>query len=222
MQMTVRKEFALLFGVLFLPGIVSQFAGVDGTQFESAFYNVQLLAVSVPQILLVVYLAELRKPGSTHALGWREPTVQDGVYAVVCLVALLLASVGASLLAGLVAPIDTAVGPVVEWRFERYELLPLVVISMLAVGYREEVFFRAYLFDRGAEIGASPGKILIGSSLLFSLGHAYQGVAGVIVTLILGFVLGALYMRFRNLHALAIGHGLYNTAMLLLSGVVAT
>jgi len=218
--MTVRKEFALLFGVLFLPGIVSQFAGVDGTQFDSAYYNVQLLVLSIPQILLVVYVSELRKPGSLQALGWRQPKPQDAAYALVCLVALILASVGASLLSALFAPLDAAVAEIVEWRFERYELIPLVLLSMLAVGYREEIFYRAYLFDRGAEIGTSPQTVLIGSSLLFSLGHAYQGVTGVIVTLVLGVVLGALYLRFRNLHAVALGHGLYNMAMLLLSGTV--
>ncbi|MFP4378646.1 MAG: CPBP family intramembrane glutamic endopeptidase [Spirochaetales bacterium] len=220
--MTVRKEFALLFSVLFLPGIVSQFGGVDGSLFESLYYNLQLLVVSIPQILLVISVSELRKPGSAESLGWRAPMPRDAIYAVICLVVLFFTSIGASLLASLVSPLDGMASEAYAWQFSSYELTPVVLISMLAVGYREELFFRAYLFDRGAEIDASPTTILIGSSLLFSLGHAYQGVAGVIVTLVLGFVLGALYMRFRNVHAVAIGHGLYNLSMLLLSGTVET
>jgi membrane protease YdiL (CAAX protease family) len=218
--MTVGKEFAILFGVLFLPGLISQFGGVEGAQFESVYLNIQLLAVSVPQIALVIAFSDLRKPGSRVALGARPPEWKDLIYAAISYLVLLLTGIGASVLATLVAPLDEFLPRGVQWQFTRYEILPLVILSTFAAAYREEIFYRAYLFDRGAEIEASPRTILVGSALLFSIGHAYQGVSGLVITFLLGFVLGALYMRFKRLHAVGIAHGLYNVTMLLLTGFI--
>jgi hypothetical protein len=64
--MSVRKEFALLFAVLFLPGIVTQWGPVDAEAFSRLSYHLLVMVVSVPQILLVLYVSDLRVPGP----GW--------------------------------------------------------------------------------------------------------------------------------------------------------
>ncbi|TVQ25748.1 MAG: CPBP family intramembrane metalloprotease [Spirochaetaceae bacterium] len=216
--MSPGKEFLLLFSVLFLPGLVSQTVGVDARAFDSAIYHLQILAVSLPQIALVIALAQLRRPGSAAALGWRKLRSTDVGSAALDYVAIVSCVAVIGGVASLIGATD-AFGTPVAWSFSRYELIPLLIVSTLAIGYREEVFYRAYLFDRAAELGLEPTATIVGGALLFAIGHLYQGVAGFVVALVVGVVLGLLYIRQRSLHAIAIAHGAYNlTVLLLISG----
>jgi membrane protease YdiL (CAAX protease family) len=218
---SIGKEFALLFSVLFLPGLLGQFGTVPSSQFESIVYNLQILVVAIPQIWLMLWLPELNRPGSRAQMGLRRPAPGDLIPAIITSVALI----GTSMLAGLILSAFTSLGSAEAplWEFTRPELLPLILVTMVAVGYREEVFYRAYLFRRAEELDVRPELTVIASSLLFGIGHLYQGVQGLVVTTLLGVVLAAVYLRTRNVHAVAIGHGLYNAAVLFIesTGVAA-
>ena len=49
-------------------------------------------------------------------------------------------------------------------------------------------------------------------SVLFGVGHLYQGVSGILVNTAAGLVYGAVYLRAgRNLWAAIIAHGVYDT-----------
>jgi membrane protease YdiL (CAAX protease family) len=99
-----------------------------------------------------------------------------------------------------------------DWR-----LVPLALVFGLVIGYREELFFRGYLLTRLAEIGVPAAPAVAGSTLLFAMGHLYQGPAGFVTAAALGAYFGTLFTRRRNLHRLALAHGLYNTAVLVAS-----
>lgn len=213
--MSVGKEFALLFAVLFLPGLIAQGGDVDPQSFESIRYHLQLLAVAIPQILLVVTFSNLRRPGSSTRFGWRRPDSGDLVPAVLALMGVLVVVWMISLLAGLIAAGNGPIEPVVDWSFERWELVPLVLISTLAIGYREEIFYRAYLTDRAEEADVDPRLALGGGALLFAAGHFYQGIMGFVIALAIGLLLGGVYYRTRSLHGIAVAHGLYNFLVLL-------
>lgn len=215
--MSIRKEFAILFSVLFLPGLLGQFGTNPANQFESILYNLQILAVAVPQVWLVAWFAELHTPGVQQRMGFRPLRPSDGPGALLVAVSLFLVSAGVSALLGLAAGVESQ--SAAGWSFSRPEILPLVVLSSVAVGYREEIFYRSYLFTRATELRVPPAATIVGSSLLFAVGHLYQGIAGFVVTALLGAVLGLFYHRSQSLHAVAIGHGLYNAAVLVLSGV---
>jgi len=216
--MNMGKEFALLFAVLFLPGMIAQGGSVDPQAFDSLFYHVQLLATAVPQILLVVAFSELRRKGSAGRFGWTAPSKADvlptltallGVWAVVGVVSLVI---------GAVAGVDGGVEPTVDWSFERTELIPVALVSTLAIGYREELFYRAYIADRAPEAGLDRRLALAAGAVLFAAGHLYQGVAGFVVALAIGLVLAEIYLRTRSLHGIAVAHGLYNFMVLIASG----
>ena len=215
--MSMGKEFALLFAVLFLPGMIAQGGSVDPQAFDSLAYHIQLLATSIPQILLVVAFSELRRKGSARRFGWVTPGRSDilpggvallGVWAVVAVVSLAIGVIGGA---------DGGIEPTVDWSFERTELIPLALVSTLAIGYREEVFYRAYIADRAPEAGVDQRIALAAGALLFAAGHLYQGVAGFVVALAIGLVLAEVYLRTRSLHGIAIAHGLYNFMVLLAS-----
>jgi membrane protease YdiL (CAAX protease family) len=56
--------------------------------------------------------------------------------------------------------------------------------------------------------------IIGGSSLLFSVGHLYQGWAGFITAFVIGATLGVVFAWRRSLHGIAVAHGLYNAMVL--------
>ena len=66
----------------------------------------------------------------------------------------------------------------------------------------------------------SHGALWIGvvfSSLLWTLVHSYQGIAGVILVTLHGFVFGLLYvLANRNLWVTIFAHGVYDTTAFLL------
>ena len=104
-----------------------------------------------------------------------------------------------------------------RFRLNDWRLIPLALLFGALTGYREELFFRGYLITRLMELHFPATAAAAASCLLFSLGHLYQGLVGFVTALILGALFGALFIRRRNLHRLAIAHGLYNTMVLVAS-----
>lgn len=92
--------------------------------------------------------------------------------------------------------------------------IPAALLAMLGTGYREEAFFRLYLHDRLEGLGAGRTARIAASTALFAAGHWGNGWAGVLSALVLGAILGLLYEARRSFHANAIGHGLYNAALI--------
>lgn len=217
-MVSIGKEFALLFAVLFLPGMIAQGSAVDPRAFEDLFYHLQLLATAVPQILLVITFSELRRRGSAHRFGWVRPSPRDAITALAGIAGTWLVVGVISVVAGALTGTPGGAAARVEWSFDRPELIPLVLVSTLAIGYREEVFYRAYIADRAAEARVNPRPALALGAALFAAGHLYQGIMGFVIALAIGLFLGELYLRTRSLHGIAVAHGIYNLLVLLGSG----
>jgi hypothetical protein len=185
----------------------------------------QFLIVAPPQILLLLYILSLRagEAGSggldSYAqFGIRRPKARDllvalpvfaGIFALLTLLGLilmLLPSAGRSLF-------TTGF----RWKLDDPRLVPLVLVFCLVTGYREELFFRSYLLTRFQRLQL-PVFLGIGTStLLFAAGHVYQGAAGLAVALIQGLYFSILFVRFKNVHPLALAHGLYNATVLMIT-----
>lgn len=103
--------------------------------------------------------------------------------------------------------------------------LPALVITIIftwaEAGFVEEMFFRGYLFNRLTDLFGHKRMgiflALVAQAILFSLGHTYQGVTGVLDTFLAGLVIGLLYLRGnRNLWLPILTHGVIDTAGFLL------
>ena len=145
------------------------------------------------------------------------PELRDIASLCVALVFMIAALTLLAVVAMLLPGMQRLWEPTVEWSFTRYSLIPLVVLTSVAIGYREEIFYRAYLTVRGEELGLHPTAIVCGSSALFAVGHLYQGWAGFITAFAIGATLGFAFIWKRSLHGIALAHGLYNAAVLLMS-----
>ena len=92
---------------------------------------------------------------------------------------------------------------------------PLMIASSLAIGYSEELFFRFFAPKALERAGASPQAAILGAALLFGASHGSQGIFGMIGAAILALLFSFFRTRGKGLHALALGHALYDFVILL-------
>lgn len=100
-------------------------------------------------------------------------------------------------------------------------LVLLIVVSWILAAFGEEIAFRGYLMTRLAEAfgGTSAAWIasLLVASLYFGIGHATQGVTGIVQESFSGLLLGVLFLvTGRNLTVPIVAHGVSNTLALVL------
>jgi membrane protease YdiL (CAAX protease family) len=96
----------------------------------------------------------------------------------------------------------------------------LAFLMVTVVAGSEETVFRGYLIHRFKSITGSPAAAVLISSIIFSLGHGYQGPAGLIVVFFLGVVFSLLFLIRRNLIAPIIMHFLQDFVGILILPVV--
>ena len=85
----------------------------------------------------------------------------------------------------------------------------------IAVGYREELFYRVYVIGALRERGAGTAAAVLVSTGLFAAGHAYQGLPGIVSSLLVGAVMAAAASGGFRLHALALAHAAYDFGVLM-------
>ena len=97
----------------------------------------------------------------------------------------------------------------------------VLIVSWTIAAFGEEMAYRGYVLNRLADLfgnnqfGWGIGVII--SSILFGLGHIYQGVVGVIETFVFGIVAACLYLvSKRNLWLSILFHGMNDTIGILL------
>jgi membrane protease YdiL (CAAX protease family) len=153
-----------------------------------------LIGLSVPLALIIT-------PGLTAAdLGWRAPTFDRWVYG----------------LAGYTMALIVAGGMRRRRRVKAgHTMRPTRMIAIMPItpaqrwlaagvsvtaGVVEEAVFRGLLITLGVGVfGLHPIDAAAISLLLFSLGHAYQGVSGVIGSAVLGFLFTFFYLATGSL-----------------------
>jgi CAAX protease family protein len=98
----------------------------------------------------------------------------------------------------------------------------VAAVSMLRAGVAEEIFYRGFAIERLQ--GLTDSKLFAGlvPLTIFAASHYRQGVGGIIAALVLGGILTAAYMKFRDLLANITAHFLgdfvLNVVLPLVSG----
>ncbi len=214
-----KKEPIILFMVFFLPGFLSQSQVVDGTVFNSVWFNLIYLITVIPQILLVLYLIEKKPVEKKYLYGITKIKHKDLFYSLLYFAGIMIIVLGTGMVSFIISSIGNNTNTVMPlWQFDNKIIFPLIFITCMATGYSEELFFRAYLLSEFD----SPGKekyIITGTSLIFALGHVYQGLAGFLGTFAIGIFLASIFIKKRKIHTIAIAHGLYNFTVLMISTI---
>ncbi len=218
------REIAVLFALFVIPG-----ATAPASLVEFAGHLRPLLALALRNgafFLLVQYLLDIEEERTFAMHGACRPKTPVGTVgtAVVVWTTLLMISLIVAFIAERVGVVDGAsreeVGTILHILDNRYPYvlwIPILVVTLLTVGYVEELFFRTYLIFRFRQLGLAESKTVVLSALLFSAGHGYQGVVALFFAFVAGLILGLMWYRRPHLHAFAVGHTLYNITALVIS-----
>jgi membrane protease YdiL (CAAX protease family) len=79
--------------------------------------------------------------------------------------------------------------------------LVLAILLVIVVAIAEETIFRGYLINRLSSVFGSTAVGLILASVIFSIGHGYEGTAGVVTVGVMGLVFGLVYLWRKSLVA---------------------
>lgn len=93
--------------------------------------------------------------------------------------------------------------------------LALALVFLVVVAVAEEAIFRGYLIHRLGQLTGSLAAAVVISSALFSLGHGYQGAAGLVTVGLLGLILAGIYLWRGSLVAPMVLHFLQNATGIL-------
>ena len=83
-------------------------------------------------------------------------------------------------------------------------LLAAVLVAVVAMA--EETIFRGYLMLRFQALMRGPALAVLLSSVIFSLGHGYEGSAGLVTVGVMGAVFAVIYLWRRSLVAPVVMH----------------
>ena len=164
--------------------------------------------------LVLFFLWRNREP--PERIGWtRERAPADIALGVLLFLPLFI---GAGLLGAGLADTGLPASSMIP-SFLRYQGLSgaaLALVLILVVAIAEETIFRGYLIMRLSAITSRPWAAVIISAAIFSVGHGYEGPAGVIITGVIGVVYALVYLSRRSLVAPVVLHFLQDFTTILL------
>jgi membrane protease YdiL (CAAX protease family) len=218
-------EALLVFAAFFLPGFLAQSRLQAGDQ-DIVLTMLTSLVMSVPQILLILYLLSLQPGLRFPDFGILKLTVRDPLSGFIAYLGILAVMIGIIVC---LAPImlflpERARDTVLQgyrWGLDNPLQLPFALVFCVVSAYREELFFRAYLLTRFEQIGVPAAPAVAATAMLFASGHLYEGWIALLVTGIQGVYLAYVFRKRRNLHTVSIAHGLYNFTVFCLSLILA-
>ena len=85
------------------------------------------------------------------------------------------------------------------------ELLPYCALAITA-GICEEFLYRGFAMGTFARVGLPSGVVVLLSSLLFGLAHAYQGKTGIVSTALLGILFAIIRLAYDSLIPVIVWH----------------
>jgi hypothetical protein len=173
-------------------------------------------------ILFVLAIASIRlREGGWSAIGLGRPKS----WLITLLVALATALIVIAVQQFVTEPLAAAMGlhaaksaqsALGQKSGDVWSLLKVLGISWTFAAFGEEIGYRRYLLGRAADLADNSTlalwAALVAVSVLFGIGHYYQGPAGMLPTACDGFIIGAAYLLSRgNLWVAVLAHGLIDT-----------
>jgi membrane protease YdiL (CAAX protease family) len=193
--------------VLFFPSLSF---GVELTDAVIPFFTIRefnrFFSYFIPALALIWYLILVKKSLTLNP-GELRPGKRDFFEFIWGFPGLIILGAGVSFMALRFSPYPV---PVVETPVDIPGWIA-VGLSCAGTGYLEESFFRFYLLQKLESRVSNKYFRMLFSTLLFALCHTYEGVWGVINAVLAGFLLSALFERYRLLHGIAWAHALYNS-----------
>ncbi len=196
----------LVFLFLIVPSMVLSFFAVrqGGLSFNLVAYSTivrDLALVSLVAFFLWRNGEPMSRIGWTFKSAWREAAIGILLFPLVTFVTGLLDR--ALQLAGLSKPSTPLPEFLTALDASQFQL---AIVMVLVVAVAEETLFRGYLIRRFEDVTGSVGASVLLSSLVFALGHGYEGAAGVVAVGFMGACFALVYLWRRSLVAPIVMH----------------
>jgi membrane protease YdiL (CAAX protease family) len=173
-------------------------------------------------LLFVLGIASIRlRDGSWRAIGLARPKSWSITFAIAALTAAALLATDQFVTEPLsqllhlhaAKSAQTSIG---LKKDDFTSLLKSLALTWTFAAFGEEIVYRRYLLGRAADLGNRSAFAYWGAlfcvSVLFGIGHYYQGPAGFFQAACAGFLIGAAYLLSgRNLWVAVLAHGLFDT-----------
>ncbi|MBO1765530.1 MULTISPECIES: CPBP family intramembrane glutamic endopeptidase [Allobranchiibius] len=91
---------------------------------------------------------------------------------------------------------------------EHWWTVPVLIASAIQNAVLEEVVMVGYLFTRWTQAGGRLWVVVVGSALIRGSYHLYQGFGGFVGNIVMGLILGTVYLRTRRVLPLIITHSI--------------
>jgi len=187
------------------------------------FYQ-KIVAASWACALVAIVTIGLRAAGTIDREGleaaWLRPGTRGGVFLEGLIAGMLIVIILPALLALRSEKIRIKAGKAAR---RLAFILPSTVeerrwwwLVSITAGICEELVYRGFLLhylNRGP-FHLDMTRALVVSSLIFGIGHLYQGIAGAVQTIVIGFVLGAMFLMTGNLLLPIVVHAIIDLRVL--------
>jgi membrane protease YdiL (CAAX protease family) len=198
----IREIWVFLF--ILIPSLVLSLFAVRGAAMSFVLVATATICQDLALVSLVAFFFWRNQEG-VATLGWRGKPLREVLVGVVLFVPTFF-SAGAleSFLrrGGMSSPAHLPAYLKAAGSGE----MALAAVLVVVVAVAEETIFRGYLLRRFAQLTASPSTAVLLSAAVFSLGHAYEGSAGMLTVAFLGVVFALVYMWRGSLVAPMVMH----------------
>ncbi len=189
----------LVFLFLIVPSMALSFFATHQANLSFPVVALSTILRDLALLALIFYFA-WRDREPLGRLGWRYETLDgDIVWGFVLYVPLVvvvsLAEQGFRA-AGLSGP---AAPPEARFHFVGAGQLALAVALVLVVAISEETIFRGYIFLRLRTVTGSTAVAVLLASIIFAIGHGYEGPLGVATVGFMGLLFNLIYLWRKSL-----------------------
>jgi membrane protease YdiL (CAAX protease family) len=199
-----RKEQTLevlVFLLLIVPSMVLSLLAFQHEKATFAFVAISVMLRDISLVLLILFFLWRNREsneriGLTFKHGWREIGLGILLYIPFAYLAAVLERV--FLAAGLTVPS----GPIPMFLTPKGPAdIALAVVLVIVVAISEEIIFRGYLIRRLSAATQNCAVGLILAAIIFSMGHGYEGTAGMATVGMMGIFFALVYLWRKSLVA---------------------
>jgi uncharacterized protein len=208
-----------VFLLLIVPSMALSFLTEKEQNLRFAQMAIGSMLNDIALLSLVLYFI-WRNQERVESIGWKfDHFGRDLALGVVLFVPVYL---GGNMLANLLHQIGLS-APERQPSFLAVSGLKQLVLSVMIVtivAVVEETIFRGYLMLRFTGVSAHRSAAVILSSIIFSLGHGYEGMAGTVTVFLLGVLFALIYLWRKSLVAPMVIHFLTDFTSIVLPAVL--